>query len=99
MYSIEFYLLNAEAICKAFESSDNKTLNDIDKIIQSKLTAIRSKSVRPKELLSEICFKYFHRYNEVETPAKIAENLSKDYLEKFPEIKILIQRIIHYGLG
>jgi hypothetical protein len=81
------------------ESSDSNTLNDIDKIIQSELTAIRSKSLRPKELLSKICFKYFHHYNEVETPAKIAENLSKDYLEKFPEITTLIQRITEYRLG
>jgi predicted ATP-dependent endonuclease of OLD family len=88
VYSIEHYLLDAQAICKAFNNPDSETINVISKLIESK-----SNSILPKNLLKEICVEFFQEYDEVKTPVRIAENVSKEYLEQFPEIKELIQKI------
>jgi hypothetical protein len=55
VYSIELYLLDAAAICKAALGKYDQTLiQNIENEINSKNDAIKSKNLKPKELLKDI---------------------------------------------
>lgn len=87
-YSIEFYLIETEAICKAASKTDPKTMADIEIQINESMPRIRAKTLKPKDLLSKIWESDLKcgPYHEVKTSALIAENISRKQLEKYPEL-------------
>jgi len=93
-YSIEYYLLDAKAICKAVKADDPSLLENIKNRIKSELAKPITDQMRPKDLLKLIWSDNgFGPYNDSETPKKIAENTTKDYLLQFPEIVQIIDKI------
>lgn len=93
VYSIEYYLFEAEAICKAFDNNDSETINKVNDDIRVNQENLISKKIKPKDLLNEICDRYFQNYEEVQTPSRIAKNISREHLTNYPEIKKLIDMI------
>ena len=93
-YSIEYYLLDAKAICKAAKADDPSLVEQIKNRIKSELAKPITEQLRPKDLLKSIWSDNgFGPYNDSETPKKIAENTTKDYLLQFPEIVQIIDKI------
>lgn len=93
-YSIEYYLLDAKAICKAAKADDPSLVDNIKNRIKSELGKPITDQMRPKDLLKLIWSDNgFGPYNDSETPKKIAENTTKDYLLQFPEIVQIIDKI------
>ena len=93
VYSIEYYLFEAEAICKAFNKNDFELIDKVNNDIKVKEEDLNNKKIKPKDLLSDICYRYFQEYDEVQTPTKIAKNISKGYLNNHTEIINLIDTI------
>jgi putative ATP-dependent endonuclease of the OLD family len=93
VYSIEYYLLEPEAICKAFNCTEENIMMEIKNEINTKLSDIDKKIIKPKHLLKEICEHHFQRYDEIDTPTKIAECTSYDHLHSFQEINELVELI------
>lgn len=93
VYSIEYYLLEAEAICKAFGNDDANMLDTIRNEIEQALKATRPGKFRPKSFLDQLCNKHFGSYDEVETPKQIARYISEDHIERFKEIVDLVKAI------
>lgn len=93
-YSIEYYLLDAKAICKAAKADDPSLVDNIKNRIKSELAKPITDQMRPKDLLKLIWSDNgFGPYNDSETPKKIAGNTTKDYLLQFPEIVQIIDKI------
>lgn len=91
-YSIEFYLLDPKSIVKVVNAPDK--VEQIRNQIKTELAKPLAEQMRPKDLLKQIWSDNgFGPYNETDTPIKIAENTSKDYLLQFPEIVQIIEKI------
>ena len=93
VYSIEYYLLNAEAICKAFNCTEQQIRTMIEQDISGSWSDIEKKQIKPKELLKEICERHFQSYHDIDSPSRIASGVSIDHLNNFPEIIRLIELI------
>jgi len=92
VYSIESYLLDAEAIGKAGSLENNK-IEEIRKRIADDQVKQKKDREKPKTLLSNIWSDFgLGNYND-ESPEKIAKNMSKFSLLKFPEISEIINKI------
>ena len=96
VYSLEYFLLNAKAISKAGEKSEDKEIIiSIDKEIQDKLNKNKNKQLKPKDFLSNIWDKYhFEPYHEVDTATKIAKCIEKEDIEKQEYIMNLLKEIV-----
>lgn len=89
VYSIEFYLLNAVAICKAAGRTDQK-LEKINNEINLKMSDIRNKKLKPKAAIRDIWQDNgFGPYYEARTAVKISEFISKQHLDQYHEIEKL----------
>lgn len=88
VYSIEFYLIEMEAICKAAGKTDAKTMAEIEIQINKSMPEIMAKTLKPKDLLSKMWESDLKcgPYHEVKIPALIAESVSIKHLEKYPEL-------------
>jgi predicted ATP-dependent endonuclease of OLD family len=64
VYSIEYYLLEPEAICKAFNCTEPQTIMKIRKEIDNNLVDIEKKIIKPKDLLKQICERHFQNYHD-----------------------------------
>jgi hypothetical protein len=93
VYSIEYYLLEPEAICRAFNCSQEEIMTEIMEEINTKLGDINNKMISPKNLLKGICEHHFQHYHDVDIPSKIADHISYKHLCQFQEIKNLIELI------
>jgi predicted ATP-dependent endonuclease of OLD family len=94
VYSIEFYLLEPDAIYKASGSCDENLLYKIKDEIDQNINDIKNKKIKPKEFLKDIWENNsFGRYDEVHTAAKIAQSISKTHLKNYPEIEVLVKAI------
>lgn len=93
-YSIEYYLLDANAICTAA----GVTSKEILEIIRNHILAERAKQIeeqmRPKDLLRSIWEdNKFGPYHETETAKQISSKMDPMVLSQFPEIVKIIKQI------
>jgi hypothetical protein len=96
VYSIEYYLLNVNAICKAANKEGSlEVFNYIQKKIQeADRDTSNDRIAKPKDVLRNIWESLdLGAYEEVNTAVKIAECISKDDLEKNNELKELIMKM------
>ena len=92
VYSIESYLLDADAIGKA-NGLDNTKIEEIRTRINNDQIKKKADREKPKTLLSNIWFDFGLGNYDDESPEKIAKNMSKLSLLKFPEISEIIDKI------
>ena len=94
VYSIEYFLLEAQAITNAATVETNqRTIDEIKREIDSVCQDIREKKVKPKDALKSIWEKKFGPYKEVDTAIDIAKHISREHLHNSPEIIKLIEEI------
>ena len=93
VYSIEYYLLEIDAIVKAARISDPQIRQDMEDRLGKLRDKIRDKTVRPKEVLRGLWedFALKGPYHEVDTAVTISRHLSKDHLENNRELVNLIE--------
>jgi len=91
-YSIESYLLDAEAIGKS-GSLGNDKIEEIKKRITIEQVKEKKDREKPKTLLSNIWSDFGLGNYDDESPEKIAKNMSKLSLLKFPKISEIIDKI------
>jgi len=91
-YSIESYLLDAEAIGKS-EGLDKDKIEEIKKRLTIEQVKERKDREKPKTLLSNIWSDFGLGNYDDESPEKIAKNMSKLSLLRFPEISEIIDKI------
>jgi len=93
-YSIEYYLLNASAICESEGIEDNKKIEEIRNRITKELSKSIKEQMKPKDLLSEIWTSSLHKqYDETKTPEKIACKTNRAFLSHYEEIIKIIDEI------
>jgi predicted ATP-dependent endonuclease of OLD family len=94
VYSIEHYLLVPEAIYSAANCSDLSKLQEIKNMIDAEQANLKNKTITPKYVLQNLWESLgFGTYHDVNTAEIIAKQISKDHLEKFSEVKELIEKI------
>ena len=93
VYSIEYYLLEPQAISRTFGITDESIINEISKSINNNIENIKNKYILPKNFLNELCEKYSQSYYSTDIAIRIANNLSPNHLKKFPEIINLVYMI------
>jgi predicted ATP-dependent endonuclease of OLD family len=93
VYSIEYFLLNADAICK----TANKTDPDIREKVKNEINAVleKGKVDKPKDVVERIwsSILLMGDYDAVETAIQIAANMTKESLEGHEQILRLIDAI------
>lgn len=93
VYSIEYYLLEQDAILRAAGVSDTSSKQKVADTLQQQWPEIMDKRVRPKDVLKKIWEEDICRgpYNEVETASEISKYISRNQLEQYDEINNLIK--------
>ena len=92
VYSIEYYLLEPEAIFEAANIIDPLIRQKITDRLDKEMDAIKTKKLKPKDVLKSIWEDnaLLGPYKEVDTAVEISKCISKDYLQQHEEIKNLI---------
>jgi hypothetical protein len=95
VYSIEYYLFEAQAICKAANRTDPSLVDKIKDDIKQRMNELKcSKKIKPKEILKEIWNENnFGPYHEVGTATSISKFISKQHLVQYPHIEKLVEDI------
>lgn len=94
--SIEYYLLNAEAIVESSglqESEKAAKIEEISTEIENGKNKLRPGKFRAKSFLKSLYKIHFGSYDEVDTAIAIAEKMPKEIIESYPEIVTLINKI------
>lgn len=94
--SIEYYLLNANAIVESSnlqESEKAVKTEEISKEIENGKKQSGPGKFRAKSFLESLYKRHFGSYDEVDTAIAIAEKMLKEDIESYPEIVTLINKI------
>jgi AAA15 family ATPase/GTPase/5S rRNA maturation endonuclease (ribonuclease M5) len=93
-YSIKYYLLDANAICKTAGISEKAKIDEIEKKITKEKQKPLEGQGKPKEFLRGIWEDNgFGQYAESETPELISQNVTKEYLKNFYELTDILKAI------